>query len=135
MVMEGHAQAPCVRGQPVACGSLIRLMHVATGVYLHSHLHSSPISMQQEVSGFNEQNAGDDWKIVCVQGSHSYWMRDADVRLSHGETSKYLHAAKEYQYRHPIPGQLEISAVSSSGKNTLWQAAQGFYYSDNPIMS
>lgn len=93
------------------------------------------MSGQQEVSGFSEQNADDNWRVKCVTPATGVWTRDAEVRLQHVSTGRYLSTAKEYMYRNPIPGQLEVSASSTAGKNTLWQAAQGIYFSDNPTMS
>ena len=40
--------------EPVDCGSLLRLQHLATGKFLHSHSFSSPLSSNQEVSAFGE---------------------------------------------------------------------------------
>jgi hypothetical protein len=36
----------------VKCGSVIRLQHVATEKYLHSHHHAAPLSGNQEVSAY-----------------------------------------------------------------------------------
>lgn len=44
---------------PIACGSTIRLKHVNTKGYLHSHRdHASPLSRQQEVSCYDGQDSG-----------------------------------------------------------------------------
>ena len=40
----------CVAGEPLASGATIRLQHVNTRKWLHSHLHQSPLSGNQEVS-------------------------------------------------------------------------------------
>ena len=44
--------------EPVPCGSSIRLRHANTKNYLHSHLHLSPLSRQQEVSCFDGEDSG-----------------------------------------------------------------------------
>lgn len=39
----------CKRGEPVKCGSNIRLKHLTTSCYLHSHLFDAPISKEHQV--------------------------------------------------------------------------------------
>ncbi len=127
VVQAAHGEF-CDRGHPIECGSRIRLLHLNTGAYLHSHLHESPLSGNQEVSGFNEGNHGDDWVVTCQQSKSKYWMRDEDVRLSHGETGKFLFSSKQFTYGNPIPGQFEISAAGSNkakSDQTLWSAQEG----------
>lgn len=48
-VKEGDGALPCEVGQPMACGSTIRLEHVNTGKNLHSHSFKSPLTRGQEV--------------------------------------------------------------------------------------
>lgn len=58
----------CLRGEPVACGSVIRLEHVDTKKNLHSHHFQSPLSGNQEVSCYGnkgEGDSGDNWTVVC----------------------------------------------------------------------
>merc|ERR1719276_86692 len=44
-------KAECPSGKQIKCGSKIRLKHVDTGCFLHSHTgFKSPLSKQQEVS-------------------------------------------------------------------------------------
>lgn len=45
--------------EPIACGTTIRLEHLATGKNLHSHHFPSPLSNNQEVSAFGENGEGD----------------------------------------------------------------------------
>ena len=49
-VKEADGALPCEAGEAMACGSVVRLEHVATGKNLHSHLFKSPLSRAQEVS-------------------------------------------------------------------------------------
>jgi hypothetical protein len=49
-VIHGAYNKPCVRGTPIMSGDVIRLQHMQTRRWLHSHLHQSPLSGQQEVS-------------------------------------------------------------------------------------
>lgn len=58
----------CPRGQPIKCGSLIRLEHLESKRNLHSHIFSSPLSSQQEISCYGENgegDTGDHWKVIC----------------------------------------------------------------------
>eukprot|EP00121_Abeoforma_whisleri_P008603 Awhi_evm1s7897 len=51
----------CHTGEIIKCKSDIRLYHVNTQAYLHSHQHLSPLSNRQEVSGFvDEEGEGDE---------------------------------------------------------------------------
>jgi hypothetical protein len=40
---------PCVPGAPLKKGSKVRLFHVSTRKWLHSHLYQSPLTNSQEV--------------------------------------------------------------------------------------
>jgi dolichyl-phosphate-mannose--protein O-mannosyl transferase len=57
-VKEAHGESACEVGTAVRCGDTIQLQHVATGKNLHSHHFKSPISNNQEVSGFGEDGKG-----------------------------------------------------------------------------
>lgn len=46
---EGDGALPCEAGEPVECGSVVRLEHMLTGKNLHSHPFQSPLSRNQEV--------------------------------------------------------------------------------------
>ena len=59
----------CAQGVRIAHGGLIRLQHLETRKWLHSHSHRSPLSNQQEVSAYgdeNTSNTNDHWR--CVWG-------------------------------------------------------------------
>eukprot|EP00540_Astrosyne_radiata_P011051 CAMPEP_0116857312 /NCGR_PEP_ID=MMETSP0418-20121206/20474_1 /TAXON_ID=1158023 /ORGANISM="Astrosyne radiata, Strain 13vi08-1A" /LENGTH=226 /DNA_ID=CAMNT_0004490963 /DNA_START=56 /DNA_END=737 /DNA_ORIENTATION=+ len=90
IVREAHDEAICDAATPITCGSKIRLVHVGTKKCLHTHGIPSPLSRQQEITGFGEDgvgDTGDDWKVEC---STKVWMRDQKVRLRHVDTGKYL---------------------------------------------
>jgi dolichyl-phosphate-mannose--protein O-mannosyl transferase len=128
------------RGKPVKCDSIIRLQHLQTNKFLHSHIHDSPLSRNQEVSGFGEENGGDNWKVVCVGGggkdSSGFWLRDERVKLVHDETGFFLQALKRHAFGKPIQGQIEVSAAAKGvGSSALWTAMEGIYFSDNPLHS
>jgi len=48
--------------EPVKCGNIIRLQHLATSKNLHSHNFASPLSGNQEVSAYGDDQ-GMFWKI------------------------------------------------------------------------
>ena len=43
----------------MTCGSVVRLQHLQTRLFLHSHKFSAPLSGNQEVSCFGDGNVGD----------------------------------------------------------------------------
>lgn len=117
----------CHRGEAVKCGDKIRLKHVVTGCYLHSHLFEAPLTRSaQEVSCFGkggDGDTGDNWILVC---NSDEWFRGEPVRLKHEDTGKYL-ATSGQQFGRPISGQREIVGVSSAGNSALWKTAEGVY--------
>ncbi len=124
--VKGKQDQPCTRGTPVKCGSTIRLMHLQTKRNLHSHLFSSPLSHNQEVSGFGEDGVGDNgdnWVITC---STTYWERDLMVRLKHVVTNSYLTVSGDV-YGRPIHGQREIVTVPNPTQSNFWKAMEGVY--------
>ena len=132
----------CEPGIPIECGSVIRLEHVQTGKNLHSHLFRSPLTKNQEVSGFGEAgegDGGDNWKVMCVSSPEmKYWMRGSPIELVHVDTNKYLTTSSRARFdasncgqQCPIAGQTEVCcAGGSSAKtgNTVWFTEQGLYY-------
>jgi dolichyl-phosphate-mannose--protein O-mannosyl transferase len=58
------------------------VQHLNTGKNLHSHLHQSPISHNQEVSCYGSSSVGDtgdNWELQCVQAGDKHWRREAQV--------------------------------------------------------
>ncbi|ORX54138.1 hypothetical protein DM01DRAFT_1322336 [Hesseltinella vesiculosa] len=118
----------CLRGQPVPCGAVIRLQHSNTKGYLHSHLHQSPLSGQQEVSCFDGNDGGDDWLVQCVDTSQEFWLREQPVHFVHVDSKVYLSSQQQHKYGQPISGQLEVAGAKNSGKHTQWMAQEGIYF-------
>ncbi|RKO91751.1 MIR motif-containing protein, partial [Blyttiomyces helicus] len=126
VVSEGYQQGQCKRGEAFLCDSVVRLLHMNTRRHLHSHSnHASPLSNGQEVSAFDRPDFGDDWKVICENKKDRYWARESPVRFQHVQTSKFLSSNMKFQYRSPIPGQLEIAAVGNKGSAELWAATEG----------
>ncbi|KAF0771916.1 stromal cell-derived factor 2 [Aphis craccivora] len=123
----------CKRGEPIKCGSIVRFTHLTTKKNLHSHLFSSPLSGNQEVSAYGNDgigDTGDHWYADC---SGDYWERDDDIRLKHVDTGSYL-MASSLSYGRPINGQKEIAAVKNPGPfSTHWRVKEGiFIHKDEP---
>ena len=133
-------------GTPVRCGDVIRLQHVTTRKYLHSHLHTSPLTNRQEVSGYGEashSDTGDNWKVDCTAPamtvgaviplppstpSSSSPPSSPTLSLHHVDTGKRLYSRRVDEFTQqncrgcPIIGQLEISAaaVNPSDSHAQW---------------
>eukprot|EP00455_Lapot_gusevi_P000487 TRINITY_DN1021_c0_g1_i3.p1 TRINITY_DN1021_c0_g1~~TRINITY_DN1021_c0_g1_i3.p1 ORF type:complete len:151 (-),score=39.24 TRINITY_DN1021_c0_g1_i3:148-600(-) len=134
-IKEGFGLNMCQQGQPIKCNAVIRLQHVQTKKFLHSHLFQSPLSQNQETSGFGESDTGDNWRVVCVETTATVWKRGESVRLQHVDTSAYLAASKQFVFNHsncgsncPITGQLEVHAKKSNDGSTIWKTAEGYYF-------
>ncbi|KAI9292510.1 hypothetical protein K502DRAFT_367546 [Neoconidiobolus thromboides FSU 785] len=115
-------------GTPVKCGSIINLSHLNTGSYLHSHIHESPLSSNQEVSCFAGNDQGDNWQLICQE---TYWTRENKIQFLHVDTKKYLASDKKHVFPHPIQGQLEIFGKKKADESTYWRAQEGVYFASN----
>jgi len=133
-IVRGPHGKTCVQGDPVQNGGTVRFQHHSTKKYLHSHLHQSPLSKQQEVSGFGENGSGDtgdNWKVKAVNsGSGKNWRRDEVIYLQHVDTSNYLSMTKN-SFKNPIPGQREIVCQTRMDESTKWKAEEGIYFPHN----
>eukprot|EP01105_Mastigella_eilhardi_P010048 TRINITY_DN2351_c0_g1_i1.p2 TRINITY_DN2351_c0_g1~~TRINITY_DN2351_c0_g1_i1.p2 ORF type:complete len:128 (+),score=27.28 TRINITY_DN2351_c0_g1_i1:477-860(+) len=120
-------------------------MHVSTRKNLHSHLHQSPLTNQQEVSCFGDNGEGDTGPLparrpleptagagdvwVVETANKGVWKRFEQLKLRHADTGKYLVATPNAKFGHPIPGQLEIACSAyPNDPNTNWATAEGFYF-------
>ncbi|KAL6071182.1 Stromal cell-derived factor 2 [Balamuthia mandrillaris] len=124
--VRGPHGGHCRQGTPVKKGQTIRLQHLSTRQNLHSHLHVSPLSRQQEVSCFGENgkgDSGDNWDVEC---NGDIWQRGEQIMLRHSDTGLYLHS-HPIRYRNPIPGQQEVTANVPS-EQTKWTTEEGIYF-------
>lgn len=110
------------------CGSSIRLKHANTQGYLHSHLHQSPLSKQQEVSCYDGKDSGDNWKVECLNSGDKTWIREVPVQLIHEDTKTYLSSYARFPFGHPIPGQLEVATSKSASKESQWMTQVSFLF-------
>lgn len=122
-------------GMPIQCGQIIRLTHLETMRNLHSHNVKSPLSRQQEVSGYGEGDGigdnGDDWKVIC---SAKYWRRESKIAFQHMDSGKFLGASSTVKFTHqncghscPILNHLEGFARSSQDQYGQWFVEAGVH--------
>ena len=119
--MDMTSQSAHVHGRPIKKGDIVILRHMATGNWLHSHLHRSPLSGQQEVSAFDGKDDSNLWEVG------NDFIRGEPVRFRHMQTGKYLGTSPN-KYGHPIPNQHEIMATQSPGPVTVWVTGSGIYF-------
>lgn len=123
--VHGGMKHDCTPGAKLKKGDRVRLQHINTKSYVHSHSYKSPLSGNNEVSCFDGHDAGDDWIVEPVNSQ--YWTLEERVRFKHADTNYYLHATGRHQFGHPINGQAEVCGHrQQSGLNT-WQAQEGVY--------
>lgn len=128
--IRGTPSDACASGDSIRSGQRVRLRHVSTRKSLHSHLHQSPLSHNQEVSAYGEAgeagDSGDDWLVEVVNGP--VWKRGASVRFKHADTGAYLETDARYRYGNPIPNQLEVYAIAQPTANSNWATEEGIYF-------
>lgn len=135
-----HDGPACQDGtaMPIKCGEIIRVTHLETQVNLHSHEVKSPLSRQQEVSGYGGKegngDSGDDWEVVCSSGSAKYWRRESQVYFYHVDSGKYLGASSTVKFTHqncghncPILNHLEAFSRASKDKFGQWFVEGGVH--------
>ncbi|KAI8358253.1 stromal cell-derived factor 2-like protein [Mortierella sp. GBAus27b] len=123
----------CDRGEPVPCGSTIRLKHVNTKKFLHSHHHQSPMSGGLEVSAYEGMDDGDNWTLECVNKKDKFWIRESPVLLRHENTGKYLSTSSKHVYGNPIPGQQEVAGHQLQQAEQTWSAQEGIYFAEREL--
>ena len=132
----GTKDEPCERGEDIVDGRLIRLQHLQTRKWLHSHAaHRSPLTNNQEVSAHGDDensDAGDEWKFEVADGNKGdkvgpIWKKDQKIRLQHRQTKAFL-SCSNAKFQRPISGQSEVCGTSRSDANSVWKADQGVYF-------
>ncbi|XP_028782658.1 stromal cell-derived factor 2-like protein [Neltuma alba] len=116
------------QGDTIKSGTIIRLQHMRTRRWLHSHLHASPISGNLEVSCFggdSESDTRDYWRLL-IEGSGKTWKQDQRIRLQHVDTGGYLHS-HDKKYSRIAGGQQEVCGVREKRADNVWLAAEGVY--------
>ncbi|CAL5001890.1 unnamed protein product [Urochloa decumbens] len=116
------------QGDAIETGSIIKLQHMKTRRWLHSHLHASPLSGNLEVSCFGGDelsDTGDYWRLE-IEGSGKVWKRDQKIRLRHIDTGGYLHSHNK-KYNRLGGGQQEVCGVREKKADNIWLAVEGVY--------
>ncbi|KAL9275413.1 Stromal cell-derived factor 2-like protein [Drosera capensis] len=116
------------QGDQITSGTIVRLQHMRTRRWLHSHLYASPISGNQEVSCFgsdSESDTGDFWRLI-IEGGGMTWTKDQRIRLQHVDTGVYLHSHNK-KYSRIAGGQQEVCGMQDKRADNVWLAAEGVY--------
>lgn len=137
-VQEAYSKETCVNGEPIKCGDTIRLMHINTQKWLHTHHIPSVLSKHhQEVSAFGSGKDGrsssgagdspdknhlftdgdklDNWQLLC---SGAYWRNGDIVKLKHIITGALLGSSPSRLFTHsncpncPVIDHLEVYGSS-----------------------
>ncbi|VFQ87281.1 unnamed protein product [Cuscuta campestris] len=127
-IVKPEPESSAKQGDAIKTGSIIRLQHMRTRRWLHSHLHASPISGNLEVSCYGDDNVsdtGDFWRLE-IEGSGKTWRQDQKVRLLHVDTGGYLHSHNK-KYTRIAGGQQEVCGVKEKKPDNIWLAAEGVY--------
>ncbi|CAA0827340.1 Stromal cell-derived factor 2-like protein [Striga hermonthica] len=127
-VVKPTADSSAKQGDAIKTGELVRLQHMRTRKWLHSHLHASPISGNLEVSCFGsdvDSDTGDYWRLE-IEGSGKTWRQDQRIRLRHVDTGGYLHS-HDKKYTRIAGGQQEVCGVREKRADNVWLAAEGVY--------
>ncbi|PRQ26899.1 putative glycosyltransferase 39 [Rosa chinensis] len=127
-IVRPQLETSARQGDSIPSGTIVRLHHMRTRKWLHSHLHASPISGNQEISCFggeHESDTGDHWRVM-IEGSGKTWKQDQRVRLQHVDTGAYLHS-HDKKYQRIAGGQQEVCGVRDKRADNVWLAAEGVY--------
>jgi dolichyl-phosphate-mannose--protein O-mannosyl transferase len=126
-VVKGRTGGQCDRGTPVKCGDIIRLQHLVTKKNLHSHFFNSPLSGNQEVSAYGDEDGegdtGDHWEVIC---NGEEWLRDSRVQFRHVDTRKFLGISGR-SFGRPISGQMEVVGLNSGNTGSEWNSVEGIF--------
>jgi len=128
-LVKGTTTSGYKRGEPVPCGSKVRLEHPPSSKNLHSHHFGAPLTNDfQEISAYGqngEGDSGDVWQVVC-RGSSRTWKRDESVELKHIDTDVYLGLSGR-TFGRPINGQFEVVGISRSSESSRWTTGEGIF--------
>lgn len=139
-IKEGDTYPVKINGDPVLCGEVIRLEHIATGKNLHSHDFKSMVTNSQEACAFGEDGNGDvndNFRITCYkQNDNDTITGKTEFFLQHVPTEKWLYINYKTSMFNdgncrgcPIRGQREVSLTSKKDKQCLWKVIGGIIFS------
>ncbi|XP_042442070.1 stromal cell-derived factor 2-like protein [Zingiber officinale] len=127
-IVKSQPDSSAKQGDIIPHGTIIRLQHMRTRKWLHSHLHASPITGNLEVSCFggdDSSDTGDFWRLEIV-GNGKTWRQDQRIRLQHVDTVSYLHS-HDKKYTRIAGGQQEVCGVRDKRPDNVWLAAEGVF--------
>eukprot|EP00891_Asterochloris_glomerata_P002996 jgi/Astpho2/2996/e_gw1.00051.185.1_t len=116
-----------LQGTPIKSGTVLRLQHMATNKWLHSHDFPSPLTNKREVSAYGSEeqsDTGDVWEVELSKGD-PVWLVDSRVKFKHLDTKSWLSSSGR-QFGRPINGQKEICG-QDKGPAGNWMATEGVY--------
>lgn len=131
---EGATGEVYLSGNPVSCGSTVRLEHAETGNYLGcSSMISSPITKSAKEIAASSGPTPDqhDWKVIC---KGKIWSVDTEFSLQHVKTGAYLGVQKNVSFnqsncpRCPVVGHYEVAGLTNKKQtdNSLrWKVRPG----------
>ncbi|KAK4395401.1 Stromal cell-derived factor 2-like protein [Sesamum angolense] len=114
-IVRPTADSSAKQGDTIKGGTLIRLQHMRTRRWLHSHLHASPISGNLET-----------YFYLDLKLRKETWRQDQRIRLRHVDTGGYLHS-HDKKYTRIAGGQQEVCGVREKRPDNVWLAAEGVY--------
>eukprot|EP00212_Chloropicon_laureae_P006072 CAMPEP_0197490262 /NCGR_PEP_ID=MMETSP1311-20131121/4846_1 /TAXON_ID=464262 /ORGANISM="Genus nov. species nov., Strain RCC856" /LENGTH=232 /DNA_ID=CAMNT_0043034747 /DNA_START=92 /DNA_END=786 /DNA_ORIENTATION=+ len=134
--LAGEDAEPCLQGTLITKGRKLRLQHMASGRWLHSHHITSMISNNQEVSCFGGADESDDSDVwhVTWNGGGKYWAKSDKVTFKHDVTGRYL-GAMGGVYPKPLAGQKEVAALKSKSAATLFTVTEGIIFPQRVIQN
>ncbi|QHO37382.1 stromal cell-derived factor 2-like protein isoform X1 [Arachis duranensis] len=121
------------QGDTIKSETIIRLQHLGTRKWLHSHMHASPISNNLEVSCYgddSESDKGDNWKLL-IEGSGKNWKQDQKIRLQHLKTRGYLHSHDKTYSSRIVGGHHEEKRKKRKKRSRRTTAAEGGWRRDS----
>ncbi|KAL5980287.1 hypothetical protein ACLOJK_028195 [Asimina triloba] len=149
-IVKSSPDLSAKQGDPIKPGTIIRLQHMRTRKWLHSHLHASPISGNLEVNlfhlmyynyfcgtvktsyaltkdfGLNGVQHLTTITKLHIEGTGKTWKQNQKIRLQHVDTGGYLHS-HDKKYTRIAGGQQEVCGVRDKRPDNIWLAAEGVY--------
>ena len=118
----------CPQGTPIQSGFRLRLQHLQSGKWLHSHAYKSPLSGNQEVSCFGSKDQSDSGDVWIVELKNTQvWEQDSLVLLKHESTGAYLGSGNK-EFGNPIAGYSEMYAAKGKGSEHTFKATDGVFF-------
>ncbi|EAY17469.1 MIR domain containing protein [Trichomonas vaginalis G3] len=118
-------QTDIQQGEPIQCGTTLRLNNAALQMFLHSHAIEGPFNHGQEVTVFDQKDMGDLWTVEC----DDMWTAATPFYLKHWETNQYLSATNNFYPAEMLEG-YEIFADNTT-TNNAWHVQGGIFIGDD----